>query len=292
MKASPLHIAVGLMLVNSIVIVMDSVIVRYLVTDIHPFEILFFRNSFSLLAILPFLTRAELTLEGHGLWPTHIIRAVIKLGGLTAGFFAISMLPLSTFTAIAFTAPLFVTLGSALFLGERLRWIRSGALLLGFVGVLIVLRPTETPIGEGAFIAIGAAICVAIVVLLLKYSSGFDGSRRIVAINLIISVALGALLVIPYWTTPTLPQLGLLAVQGIGGLMSQLAIARALKMGDASVLIPIQFVQLPMAAALGYFLFSEQIEMAVFAGGALIILSIVLILSREKSLRGGNSTQK
>jgi drug/metabolite transporter (DMT)-like permease len=282
MKASPLLIAVGLMLINSIVIVMDAVIVRYLSADIHPFEILLFRNSFSLLAILPFLTRSELSLKGHGLWPVHFLRAAVKLIGLTAGFFAITMLPLSTFTAIAFTAPLFVTLGSVLFLGERLRWIRSGALLLGFIGVLIVLRPTEAPVGQGTFIAIGAAICVAIVVLLLKYSSVRDGSRRIVSINLFISVILGLILVIPFWTTPTPTQIAILAIQGLGGLLSQLAIARALKMADAAALAPIQFVQLPMAAALGYFLFSEQIELAVVAGGAIIVLSIVLLLSREK----------
>lgn len=282
MKVSPTLIAVALMLVNSIVIVMDAVIVRTLSSDIHPFEILFFRNLFSMLAVLPFLTRAELTLEGYGLWPAHILRAVIKLVALTAGFYAISMLPLSTFTAIAFTAPLFLTLGSVLFLGERLKWIRSGALLIGFIGVLVVLRPTQSSVGNGAFIALGSAILVAIVMLLLKYKSTRDGSKRIVAINLILSTIISVFIVIPFWSTPTLTQLSIMVVQGIGGLLSQLAITKAMRMADAAVLAPIQFVQLPMAAALGYFLYSEQVELAVLAGGSLIVFSIVLILWREK----------
>jgi len=286
----PVAVAAAFMVLSASVQVMDSVIVRYLAEDIHPFEILFFRNLFSLLVLAPLMAPAERTLAGKGLWLAHGSRAVLKLAAMTCAFFAIALLPLSVFTAIAFTTPLFATLGAVLLLGEPVRPSRLLALLVGFVGILIVLRPDTVPVGAGSVLALAAAVGLAAVVLVLKFTSGRESASRIVWLNLVISVPLGLAMTVPVWSTPSPLALGLMLLQGAGGLAAQLAVTSAMRRAEASLLVAIDFIRLPLAVALGYLLFGEPVELAVLVGGGVILLSLVLLFSREsRSAREGES---
>lgn len=277
-----LAVAAGLMLVNALVQVLDAVIVRHLTAEIHPFEILFFRNLFSLIVLAPLLAAPDRSLDGKGLWPAHVARAALKIAAMTSAFFAIAALPLATFTAIAFTTPLFVTIGAILFLSERLRLNRALGLLGGFAGILIVLRPDAAGTGPGAALALIAAFGLALVVLLLKFTSGRDSALRIVWLNLVVSVPLGLAMSLPVWTTPSWQALGLMAAQGVGGLVAQLSVTKAMTKADASLLTVIDFVRLPMAFALGYLLFNEELELAVLLGGMIIVGSLLLLFSGER----------
>lgn len=276
-------VGAGLMLASSTVAVLDAVIVRVVAAEVHPFEIVFFRNFFSLLVLLPFLSASDRAFTANRLWIVHGSRATLKLGALTASFLAVTMLPLSVVTAVAFTTPLFVHLGSILFLGERARVSRICALVAGFVGVVVVLRPTEVPLGLGAVLALASALGLAAVVLLLKFSSERESALKIVWLNLVITVPVAFLLCLPVWTTPSLPTLGLLALQGVGGLLAQLAVTRAMRMSDASLLVMIDFIRLPLAVLLGLALFGEAVELAVLVGGGIILAAIVLLLNFERN---------
>lgn len=272
------------MALNSLVAVFDSLIVRLVAAEVHPLEIVFFRNFFSLVALAIILPRADRHLRAGGLWPVHIARAMLKIGALVAAFTAVTMLPLSMATAVAFTTPLFVTLGSILVLKEKPRLSRVAALVFGFVGVLIVLRPTQVPIGMGALMALAGAIGLAAVALLLKFSAGRETSLRIVWLNLVVTVPVALLICLPVWSTPSLLAIGLMAVQGIGGLLAQFAFARAMRLADASLLVTIDFIRLPLAAALGFFLFHEMVEPTVLVGGAIVLASIVLLFRHEHAV--------
>ncbi|MBH0239609.1 DMT family transporter [Methylobrevis sp. L22] len=269
------------MLVSASVGVVDSIVVKSISAEVHPFEIVFFRNLFSLMALAALLRGGEFALAGGGLWPVHIARAVLKLAALAAAFLAVTMLPLATVTAIAFTTPVFTVLGAILILGEAPRTLRLAALVLGFAGVLVVVRPWETGIsgsvGTGFALAIGAAVALAAVMLLLKVSSHREDGRRVVWINLVLSVPLCLLLAIPVWTWPSPGALALMAAQGIGGLVAQLAVTRAMRIGDASLLVVVDFVRLPLAILAGLVLFSEPFDFAVAAGGGLILGAVLLI---------------
>lgn len=282
----PIALAAGLMVLSAVVQVLDSVIVRYLAEEIHPFEILFFRNLFSLLLLAPLMPSGERSLAGSVLWRAHGARAVLKLAAMTSAFFAISLLPLSVFTAIAFTTPLFATLGAIVCLGEPVRLHRILALVVGFVGVTVVLRPDAVPIGAGAILALAAAIGLAAVVLLLKFTSSRESAARIVWLNLVISVPLGLAMTVPVWSAPSLPALGLMLLQGAGGLAAQLAVTNAMGRAEASLLVAVDFIRLPLAVALGYLLFGEPVEFAVLCGGAIIVLSLVVLFSRERRPSG------
>ena len=116
------------MAVNSTVGALDAVIVRFVAADVHPFGIVFFRNLFSLLFLAFFLPRIGPNPFRSSMWPVHFLRAVLKLAALIAYFYAVTLLPLSVAITVAFTTPLFVSLGSMLFLGERPRLLRLLAL--------------------------------------------------------------------------------------------------------------------------------------------------------------------
>ena len=266
---------------NSFVAAMDGVIVRLIATEIHPLGIVFFRNLFSLVAIYALFPRNKL----HGdadmaLW-VHAVRAVIKLLALGAGFMAVTQMPLASATAIAFTMPLFVMLGSVLFLGEKFFAARVAALVLGFAGVLIVLQPGVATLDAGALWALGGAIGLAAVALLMKITAGREDPLRIAWLNLVITVPAAFLIALPVWQTPSLYALGLMALQGVGGLMAQLAFARAMKLADASLLVVVDFIRLPLALMFGLALFGEPIKLAVVSGGIVIFLAILMLFHRE-----------
>ena len=271
-----------LMALSAVVQVVDSVIVRALSEQVHPFEILFFRNLFGLVLLTPLMRRADMALDARGLWAAHGSRAALKIAAMASSFYAIALLPLSTFTAIAFTAPLFAMLGAILVLGEPVRASRLAALALGFAGILVVLRPSTVPVGAGAAFALLSAVGFAAVTLVLKFTSSRESTARIVWLNLLISVPLSLLLALPFWTTPSAVALGLMAAQGAGGMLAQLAVTTAMARSDASALVVVDFIRLPLAAAVGLLLFGEAIEPAVLVGGAIIVGALVLVFSERR----------
>lgn len=266
---------------NSFVAAMDGVIVRLIAGEVHPLEIVFFRNLFSLVAIYAIFPRNRLHSDVKMFFWTHAIRAVIKLLALAAGFIAVTQMPLASATALAFTMPLFVMIGSVLFLGEKFYAARILALTLGFFGVLIVLQPGAGTLNQGTLWALAGAIGLATVALLMKISAGRENSLRIAWFNLIITVPVALLIALPVWQTPSLYALTLMALQGIGGLMAQLAFARAMKYADASLLVVVDFIRLPTALFFGLVLFGEPIRLAVIIGGVVILCAILMLLHRE-----------
>jgi drug/metabolite transporter (DMT)-like permease len=266
---------------NSLVSALDGVIVRLIAGEIHPLGIVFFRNLFSLLAIYAIFPRDKLHSDSYAFLPVHALRAVVKLLALFAGFMAVTQMPLSSATAIAFTMPLFVMLGSVLFLGEKFYGSRVAALVLGFAGVLIVLQPGAEVLDAGVAWALAGAIGLAAVALLMKVSAGREDPLRIAWLNLVITVPVALLIALPVWQTPSFYALGLMAVQGVGGLLAQLAFARAMKLADASLLVVVDFIRLPLALVFGLALFGEPIRSAVVIGATVIFLAILMLFHRE-----------
>lgn len=283
----PLIAAALFMALNATLVATDAVLVRLVSGEVHALEIAFFRNLFSLLALLVLLRPRQLTLRAGGLWPAHIIRAVVKLAALVCSFLAITRLPIALVTAIAFTMPLFVTLGSALILRERVGMHRVLALLAGLMGMLIIVQPQNMGVefGSGVALALASAAGLAAVALLMKFTSGREEPLRIVWFNLIVTVPIALLVALPVWSWPSPTTLALLAVQGVGGLVAQLSMARAMKLADASLIITIDFIRLPIAALLGLAIFSEPIEGTVLAGGAIIFAGVIFGAVSERGRR-------
>ena len=258
------------MLVSTVCLALDAALIRLTSEALHPFEIAFFRNVFSLLLVLPWILRA-----GSEAWRTqvlglHLLRAALKLVALCALFYAISIMPLAEVTAIAFTAPLFVALGGGLLLGERLRLPAWAAVALGFVGVLIVLRPGSAIFDAMILTAVVAALGQASIILLLKILTRTEPTVRVVGLNLVLSVLLGALIAIPVWAWPSPFILLLLIAQGALGALGQTCTARAMALADASVIMPVEFMRLPLVVLIAWLAFDEPSQVWTWVGGAVI----------------------
>ena len=269
-------IGLGLMLLAAALGAIDAAVVRYLAPDVHPLVIGFTRAFFGLLVFLPFvLSRPGMLASQYR--ARHLVRAALKLASLIAYFFAFAMAPLADVMAIAFAAPIFVTIGSWVFLSESPKAMRVSGVIVGFVGVLIVLRPGQGgEITAGLLFALLGAVLTAVIQLILKPMSARDSTETLVAWNLILTVPLAVIPAALVWQTPTAEQWAFLAIQGVLGAVAMGAVTRAFALADASLIAPIDFMRLPFAAILGYVLFAQAVPLTTWIGGAVIFAATLL----------------
>lgn len=274
------------MLVLASCTALDAVIIRVVGQSVHPFEIGFFRVLFALILIAPWLIRTGWIELRSAFLPLHACRAALKLGAQIAYFYAILMIPLTDVAALGFTKPIFVAIGAALFLGEVMRVRRWTAIAIGFLGILIILQPTSGVFDPWSLLAVAAAIGLAGVALMMKFLTSREATTRILAWNLMISVPIALILALPVWTTPSLPILGLLLLQGGLGALAQFSAARAMRLADASMLTIIEFVRLPLVALLAFAFFSEIAGYWTWIGATIILTSTLYLVRREATLSG------
>ncbi|MCB1494051.1 MAG: DMT family transporter [Rhodobiaceae bacterium] len=273
-------IGVVLMLGVALLSSVDAVIVRQISPGVHPFVMGFTRALFGLLAFLPWLLSRPAMLRSNFRF-LHVLRAALKLGALIGFYAAYAVSPLADVTAIAFTAPIFVTIGAWVFLSEQPRAMRVLAVVIGFVGVLLVLRPGQGEgISTGLVYALIAALLTAVIQLLLKPMSMRDSAETLVAWNLIASVPIAAIPAVLVWTTPTPAEWGLLALQGALGALNMGLVTRAFSMAEASLLVPIDFLRLPIVAALAFAFFGQTVPMTTWIGG-IVIFGATLLMARS-----------
>ena len=277
--APSLGIAAGLMILVGAMNAIDSIIVRTLTTDLHPFVIGFFRALFGLLVVLPWIVRSPSRLRTRYRL-SHLVRAALKLLSLVTFFAAIAAAPLADVTAIAFAAPIFVTVGAWTLLGEAPKLSRVLAVIAGFAGIMIILQPGKGGIAPGLLFAVLGALLMAVIQLMLKAMSGRDSTDALVGWNLILTVPLAVLPALWFWTTPTLPQLGLLAVQGALGALNMTAITRSLALAPASFVASFDFLRLPFVAILAFTFFGEVAGLGTWVGAAIIFGSTLLLIGR------------
>jgi len=282
--------AIGLMVISSVLFGTMAVVIRLASKQLHPFEIAFFRNLFGLLFALPLLFR-----HGFGLLRTsklslYFLRCSIGIVSMLAGFWAIVNLPLAQAISLSYSTPLFVTIGAVLVLGEVVRARRWTAVLIGFVGVLIILRPGAESFSTGALVALLAAAMSATVAISIKFLSRTEQPDAIVLYTTLIWVPLSLLPALFFWQTPHGIVWLWVVLAGLFGTGGHMCWTRALRMGDASLLTPISFVQLPVVAVAAYFLFDETISAWTAIGAAIIFASNAYIAHREAQLARRTTT--
>ena len=150
--------------------------IRYLSADMHPLQLAFFRNIFGLLVFLPIIVRQGSLIFRTEQLGLHCLRALCNLSSMMMFFVALSMAPIAKVTALAFTSPLFMALLSIFVLGERISVRRWTAIILGFIGVLIILRPGIKTIDLGSVLIIASSLTWAVTMLLIKLLLRKDSS--------------------------------------------------------------------------------------------------------------------
>jgi drug/metabolite transporter (DMT)-like permease len=275
--------AAVLMLASTMFFALMAVVIRIASATLPTFEIAFFRNAFGLLTLLPVLFHDRATLRTRQL-PRYLLRSTIGIGSMLAGFWAIGHLPLSQAISLSYSTPLFVTIAAVIWLGEHVRRRRWAAVIIGFIGVLVIVRPGSSVFTTGSLVAVLAAVLSAVVAVQIKQLSRVDSANTIVFYTYLFWVPLSLLPALFVWQWPQgMIWLWLVCI-GVFGTGGQLLWTRALRIGEVSALTPISFMQLPVVAIAGYLLFGETISRWTVAGAAIIFAANAYIAHREVQL--------
>ena len=273
--------AAALMIGGAFCVATQNAMIRVASEDIHTFEIVFFRNLFGLAAMLPLLAKSGPSMLRVSCPGALLTMSICHLAGMVCYFLAIAYLPLADVIALSFSKPLFVTLGAALILAELVKARRWSAVLIGFLGVLIVLRPGADVISPFALVVLAGTIMGAATSLMIKRLTGIESVSAIVWYQALFATTLSLPLCLLHWRMPDASEWMLLVVIGALGTVSWLTATRALALIDASAAAPFEFLRLPFAALIAYFMFAEIPKLTTWLGGAVIFAAAIYIARRE-----------
>lgn len=262
-----------------------AIFIRLASHQIHAFEIAFFRNLFGLVFMLPWLARGSGLSRLHtGKFGLYVLRALFGIAAMLAFFWSLTAMPMAGAVALSFTAPLFITIGAALILGEVVRARRWTATIIGFLGMLVILRPGVAAVQPAAMAALFAAAAMAGSALTIKVLTRTEPSDAIVTWMVVLMTPLSLPAALWVWETPA-PQtwLWLLLIGGFGTL-GHMMLTRAMKTADASYVMPFDFTRLPAVAFMAWVLFGEVVDAWTWAGAAVIFAATVYIVHRETRL--------
>ena len=251
---------------------------------LHPFEVVFLRNTFACVVLLPLLVYRGARLFYSDQFNLYGLRVLISLLSMQTWFYAISLIPIGEVTAISFLAPLFGTLGAVFLLGEVVRIRRWTALGVGFLGALIILRPVGADIGLGQALAIISAMAAGLTVVLVKQLTAHDDPDKIVFLTNVLMTPLSLLPALFVWTWPTLQVLPALLGMGLCAVLGHICVVRGYAATDASLGMTFEFSKLPFTVAMTYLAFGESIDLWTWVGACIIFASALYITRREARL--------
>jgi drug/metabolite transporter (DMT)-like permease len=279
-----------LMLGSTLFFGLMTVAIKLAAQSLHTFEIAFFRNFFGLMAALPLLLRHGPDLLRTTQLPRYVFRCMIGIVSMMAGFWAIAHLPLAQAVALSYSTPIFVTIAAVLFLHEQVRARRWAAVALGFVGVIIIVRPGSDSFSAGTLVALAAAVLSGIVSIQIKQLSKVEPADRIVFYTTLLWVPMSLLPALTVWEWPHGIAWVWVIAAGVLGTSGHMLWTRALKLGDVSALTPISFMQLPLVAIAGWLLFEEPLDRWTVLGAGVIFAANAYIAHREAQLARRDAT--
>ena len=282
-RQTPVMRGIVLMCLSTVAFSIMHGLVRFVSEVLPPFQIAFFRNVFGLAFLLPLLMRSRFAVLRTKQIGLHALRGVINMAAMLMFFTALSISPIAKVTALGFTAPIFMAILAVLVLGERFRIYRWSAIFLGFVGMLIILRPGLVAIDTGALLVTGSAALWAVAMIIIKIQSRTESSLTIVAY---MGIFLGVFSIAPalwVWQPFGLKTLGLMVLIGLFGSIAQMAISQSLKETDPTALMPFDFLKLIWTAMIGAWFFAEIPDIYTWIGATVIFLSGLFIAFRERN---------
>lgn len=255
---------------------------RELSAELNTFQILFFRSAIGVLIIVFILSKAGWHQIKTDRLPTHFIRNIAHYIGQFGWFYAIAIIPLAQVFAIEFTIPIWTALLAPFLLGERVTMMRLAVIGIGFVGILVILRPGMVPFEIGALSALIAAIGYALSHTLTKKLTATDTPLAVIFYMTIIQLPMGAIPSIIDWTTPSMAMWPWLLLVGVTALSAHYCMARAFAHSDAIVVVPMDFLRLPLVAVIGLVFYGEPLDLWVLLGASIIFAGIIINVMTER----------
>ena len=295
-------LAIALKLTAITMFVITAAMIKATSGDVPPGEAAFFRSALAIPVILVWLAiRGELR---NGLIPRnlrgHVLRGVFGTVAMGLSFAGLALLPLPEVTAIGYATPIFTLILATAMLGERIRFIRISAVLLGLIGVMVMLWPRlgtgagmQDAATLGAIMILAATLCRSLVQVHIRQLVQTEHTAAVV-FYFSLTATLLSLLTLPFgWTVPPAKTLAILAACGVIGGIAQIVVTSAYRFGPASMLAPYDYSSMPVAIVIGYVWFAEWPTLIMLAGAALVVTGNALVLWRERQLgRSPNATDE
>ena len=275
---------VALMLGSVLCFALMAISIRLASEQLHAFQIAFFRNLFGLLFTVPLIWRAGFSLLRTNRLRLYFLRCLTGLSAMLTGFWALVHLPLAQAVALSYTTPLFVTILAVLLLGEVVRARRWSAVAIGFVGVMVILRPGVDGLQLAALVAIASSALSASSAISIKFLSRTEPANAIVIWMVLIMTPMSLLPALPVWQAPQGAIWLWVILTGGLGTLGHLCMTRAYKLADVSALQPLNFLQLPIVAFVAWLLFAEHVDAWTVVGASIIFASTAYIARREARL--------
>jgi drug/metabolite transporter (DMT)-like permease len=274
------------MAIAAVLFVLMHTIVRGMAGELHPFEIAFFRAFLGIFVLAPVVIQDRGASLRTGKLKLHALRGVLNAGAMLCFFYGLSITPLAQVTALGFSAPLFATVLAVFILGEVVRVRRWTAIVIGFIGTLIILRPGVIDVGIGPVLIVLSSAIWSVALMVIKVMTRTESS---VTISLYASIFLSPIILaaaFPFWEWPSLEQFARMFVLATFGTIAQTLMNQSLKLADTSVVLPVDFTKLIWASILGFLVFGEIPDVYTWIGGLLIFASTTYIAIRESRLKG------
>lgn len=257
-------------------------LVRYLSREMDVLVIQVWRNVFAALLFAPWLARVGFAALRTQRLPLYLLRAAFMVASSTALFFGVTLMPVADATALSFTAPLFTTALAVLLLREKVSGFQWGGIAAGFVGMLVILRPGVAAFDPPATaVVLFAAVAFALVTITGKMLAATESPALIVASLAVFSLPLALVPALFVWQWPTPEQLGLLVVVGLAANLNMYGFARAMRIGDAALSTPFDFVRLPATALIAFLMFGQAPDLWTWLGAGLIFAASVYVGRRR-----------
>ena len=259
--------------------------VRFVGSELPPIQVVFLRTTFSLLLTAPFVFASGTVAWRTNNMPLQIARGIVGVVSTVAWYYALANMPLADAAVLSFTTPIFVTIGAALYFSEVVGRVRASAVVCGLLGAVVILKPGIEAISLAAVAALLSNILWAVSQLMAKQLIRYDSPITIAFYQPLMIAPIAGLATIPVWVMPS--GTVWLALIGMGGVaaIGNYCFVRALKMIDASILMPVDYVRLLWMVLWGYFVFSEIPGWSTWLGAALIVGSTLYVTWYETRTR-------
>jgi drug/metabolite transporter (DMT)-like permease len=254
--------------------------------DLDVFQIMAMRSAIGLVMLAPLVMIAGgLASVRTASLRQHVGRNVVHYGGQYLWLYALTLIPIAQLISIEFTMPIWTAILAAIFLGETIGWRKAASIALGLAGVAIIVRPGVDTIDLGQVLALASAVAFAISVIMVKALTRRDSVTTIIFWMLVIQTVLGLAPALLVWKTPVAADWPWILLVSFCGTFSHYCMARAMVHAEASVVVPMDFLRVPLAAVVGWLVYAEAIDLYTALGAGLILFGNLVNLRRAGTAR-------
>ncbi|WP_375326351.1 DMT family transporter [Candidatus Tisiphia endosymbiont of Nemotelus uliginosus] len=281
-KLTNYFIGIGWFILSLLSSATNDIIAKYLGIRLHSFEVAFFRFLFSAVTLIPFIVYyGTQTLRTNRPF-IHILRGILLFFGMTSWTYGLSIAPVTTATVIGFATPLFTLSLAVFFLKEEIIWQRWAVTCLGFIGIIITLKPHATDFNPHILFFVLAAISFAMLDIINKKFVIKESMISMLFYSALVTSIISVPPSLLYWQTPTIAEFILLFSLGVGGSLILFFLLKAFSLVDATATAPYRYIELMLSAVAGYVIFNEIPERNVLYGALIIIPTTLFMIYSEK----------